>query len=231
MRPTSPSTRSRISCAALLVNVIARISDGFACAGRDEVRDAVRQHARLARARAGQHQQRAGAVRDRLALRRVQALEQPLRAGGVASPPASRRAWARRPSTRRPGSGPCPRRSGRTSAGSLRSVPVRSATAPLELADPLRQARAARRRPGPAGAASRCPGPRACGPRRAPGWPGLPTTVVFGGTSWITTEFAPTLAPWPTVIGPSSFAPDADRDVVLDGRVALAARRSRCRRA
>ena len=30
-RPTSVSTRSRISCAALLVNVIARISPGAAC--------------------------------------------------------------------------------------------------------------------------------------------------------------------------------------------------------
>ena len=35
----------------------------------------------------------------------------------------------------------------------------------------------------------------------------MPTTVVFGGTSWITTEFAPIFAPWPTVIGPSSLAP------------------------
>ena len=41
----------------------------------------------------------------------------------------------------------------------------------------------------------------------ATGWPGLPTTVVFGGTSLITTELAPIFAPWPTVIAPSSFAP------------------------
>ena len=36
----------------------------------------------------------------------------------------------------------------------------------------------------------------------------MPTTVEFGGTSWTTTELAPTLAPWPTVIGPSSLAPE-----------------------
>ncbi len=30
----------------------------------------------------------------------------------------------------------------------------------------------------------------------------------FGGTSWITTLFAPIFEPWPTVIGPSSFAPE-----------------------
>jgi hypothetical protein len=36
----------------------------------------------------------------------------------------------------------------------------------------------------------------------------LPTTVEFGGTSSITTVFAPTLAPWPTTTGPSSFAPE-----------------------
>jgi hypothetical protein len=37
--------------------------------------------------------------------------------------------------------------------------------------------------------------------------PGLPTTVEFGETSWMTTEFAPIFAPCPTVIAPSSFAP------------------------
>ena len=38
--------------------------------------------------------------------------------------------------------------------------------------------------------------------------PGLPTTVLFGGTSLMTTLLAPIFAPWPTVIGPSSFAPE-----------------------
>ena len=51
-------------------------------------------------------------------------------------------------------------------------------------------------------------GPSGLRPSTRTGWPGLPTTVAFGGTSWITTEFAPTLAPWPTVIGPSSLAPE-----------------------
>jgi hypothetical protein len=31
--------------------------------------------------------------------------------------------------------------------------------------------------------------------------------VLLGGTSETTTQLAPTFAPWPTVIGPSSFAP------------------------
>ena len=51
-------------------------------------------------------------------------------------------------------------------------------------------------------------GPSGLRPSTRTGWPGFPTTVAFGGTSWITTEFAPTFAPWPTVIGPSSFAPE-----------------------
>ena len=55
-------------------------------------------------------------------------------------------------------------------------------------------------------------------------WPGLPTTVEFAGTSSITTVFAPTFAPWPTVTGPSSFAPEPIVTSSLDGRVALAAR-------
>ena len=36
----------------------------------------------------------------------------------------------------------------------------------------------------------------------------MPTTVEFGGTSWMTTALAPILAPWPIVIGPSSLAPE-----------------------
>ena len=65
-------------------------------------------------------------------------------------------------------------------------------------------------------------GPSGRRPSTRTGWPGLPTTVEFGGTSWMTTEFAPIFAPWPIVIGPSSFAPGADRHVVLHRRVALA---------
>ena len=177
-------------------------------AGRDQVGDAVRQHAGLARAGAGQHQQRAAAVRDRLALRRVEALEQPLARGasrsrGLAA--ALSAAWAPLPAGRvlalvaaqRP-------HLGRLLALGAGQVGDRA----LELADPLGQALAARRRPGPAGAASRCPGPPGWRPSTRTGWPGLPTTVEFGGTSWITTEFAPTFAPCPTVIGPSSFAPE-----------------------
>ena len=36
---------------------------------------------------------------------------------------------------------------------------------------------------------------------------GAPTTVLPGGTSLTTTEFAPIVAPAPTSIGPISFAP------------------------
>ena len=67
--PTRPSTRSRISCAALLVNVMARISLGRACAAAHEVGDPVGEHARLARAGAGEDQQRSLAVQHGLALR------------------------------------------------------------------------------------------------------------------------------------------------------------------
>ena len=37
--------------------------------------------------------------------------------------------------------------------------------------------------------------------------PGMPTTVMPAGTSWMTTELAPTRAPLPTVIGPRILAP------------------------
>ena len=51
-------------------------------------------------------------------------------------------------------------------------------------------------------------GPSGRLPSTRTGWPGLPTTVEFGGTSWMITELAPTFAPRPTWIGPSSFAPE-----------------------
>ena len=51
-------------------------------------------------------------------------------------------------------------------------------------------------------------GPSTRRPSTRTGWPGLPTTVAFGGTSVMTTLLAPILAPWPIVIGPSSFAPE-----------------------
>ena len=49
---------------------------GARAAGVHEPGDAVREHARLARAGAGEHEQRALAVGHRLALGRVQALQQ-----------------------------------------------------------------------------------------------------------------------------------------------------------
>ena len=52
---------------------------------------------------------------------------------------------------------------------------------------------------------------RPCEPSTRTGWPGLPTTVEFAGTFSITTELAPTLAPWPIVIGPEELRTGADR--------------------
>ena len=182
----------------------------------------MREHARLAGAGAGQHEQRAGAVRRR-----------PRAAAGSAPRGAAPRAAAvsRRPQrcavvvgTRpypRPGSGPGP-----GAAGGPRPAPCarcRSGPRPARSSSPIRSASPRRASATGSGRCSQSvSGPSGLRPSTRTGWPGLPTTVVFGGTSWITTEFAPTLAPWPTVIGPSSLAPDADRDVVLDGRVALA---------
>ena len=60
--PTSARMRSRISAAALLVNVTARICHGAHALDADEVRDAVREHARLARAGAGEDEQRPSVV-------------------------------------------------------------------------------------------------------------------------------------------------------------------------
>src|SRR3954447_14167723 len=50
-------------------------------------------------------------------------------------------------------------------------------------------------------------GPSGLRPSMRTGWPGLPTTVEFGGTSWMTTVLATIIAPWATVIGPSRFPP------------------------
>ena len=57
--PISASVRSRISRAALLVKVTTSIWLGQALARGEDVGDARGQHPRLARARAGEHQQRA----------------------------------------------------------------------------------------------------------------------------------------------------------------------------
>ena len=67
-RRSSASTRSRISPAALFVNVTASTSSGVRVTVADEVRDAVRDDARLARAGAGENQQRPVEVQHRFAL-------------------------------------------------------------------------------------------------------------------------------------------------------------------
>ena len=74
--PTSAATRSRISAAALLVKVMARIWPGCDATLAEQPGDAVGQHAGLARPRAGDDEQRAALVDDRLALLRVEPLEQ-----------------------------------------------------------------------------------------------------------------------------------------------------------
>ena len=85
--PTRPSMRSFISPAALLVKVMATISCGCTLVRLDEVGDAVGEHAGLARAGAGEDEQRALEVGDGLALGLVEAGEQRvLRRAGAPGP-------------------------------------------------------------------------------------------------------------------------------------------------
>ena len=73
--PNNFSMRPRISCAALFVNVTARMECGDAPSVLDDPGDAMREHARLARTRAGEHEHRAHGRGDRVALRVVQRVE------------------------------------------------------------------------------------------------------------------------------------------------------------
>src|SRR4051812_19436702 len=98
-------------------------------------------------------------------------------------------------------------RSGRTSAERSASPPLSSATA--RSSAPMRLARPAIASAIGSGRWTQsASGPSGRRPSTRTGWPGLPTTVEFGGTSWMTTELAPIFAPWPMLIGPSSFAPE-----------------------
>ena len=74
--PTRPATRSRISSAALLVKVMARMRDRVDAVLADQVGDAVGQHPGLARAGAGHDQQRTVRVDDRVELIRVEPVDQ-----------------------------------------------------------------------------------------------------------------------------------------------------------
>ena len=146
MRPTSPSTRSRISCAALLVNVIARISDGLAwpvatrCATR-WVSTRV-----LPGPGAGQHQQRAArrARRPRAGAGSgargagPRATAGPREGSSRCRSRALRRA-CRRP-TRRPGSGPGPGAADGPRRAAWCSLPGEVGDRALELPDPLGEA-------------------------------------------------------------------------------------------
>ncbi len=82
--PTSAITRSRISLAALLVKVIARISDELRLLGADQIGDPMGERAGLAGTGAGEDQQRPLAMGDRLPLGLVQPLEQRFGGGGGA---------------------------------------------------------------------------------------------------------------------------------------------------
>ena len=82
-RPSSRSTRSRISLGGLVGERDREDLPRLRLVGVDQERDPVGEHARLAAARAGEDQQRPLAVRDRLALGLVQALQQLLEVLGV----------------------------------------------------------------------------------------------------------------------------------------------------
>ena len=125
------------------------------------------------------------------------------------------------------GLGPRAARSGRESssaaaAGSIvagstpRSASARS-SAPMRLARPLIASAI-----GSGRWTQSASGPSGRRPSTRTGWPGLPTTVEFGGTSWITTVLAPIFEPWPIGDRAEQLRARADRDVVLHGRVALA---------
>ena len=81
-RRAATPTRERISSAALLVKVTARIADGGHVFGGDDMRDAVRDDARLAAAGAGQDQQRTFGVGNGFALLGIQPFEKIHEIGG-----------------------------------------------------------------------------------------------------------------------------------------------------
>ena len=74
-------------------------------------------------------------------------------------------------------------------------------------------------------------GPSGRAPSTRTGWPGTPTTVEFGGTSWITTEFAPIFEPWPIVIGPEQLRARTRSSRCPRPSDGACRWRSRCRRA
>ncbi len=74
--PAALTTRSRISSAALLVKVTARMASRRHPLDADEVRDAVGNDPGLAAAGAGQNQERAVRMADRLALLGIQTLKE-----------------------------------------------------------------------------------------------------------------------------------------------------------
>ena len=92
----------------------------------------------------------------------------------------------------------------------------------LELGDARLTARASRRRPGPAGGSSRCPAPRRGARRRAPGWPGTPTTVELARHVADDDAVGADLRAVADLDRAEQLRARADRDVVLHRRMALA---------
>ena len=126
--------------------------------------------------------------------------------GGCRSVSLDHRARVR-PAVSPPAVGPRTGRSGSTSPRGLPGSPRASSSSRSSSAIRLESAFSAS-----AIGSGRCTqsasGPSGLRPSTRTVWPGLPTTVEFGGTSWTTTALAPILAPWPIRIGPSSFAPE-----------------------
>src|SRR4051794_2763967 len=105
------------------------------------------------------------------------------------------------------GFGPRTGRSGNTSARGSEGSPRASSSSASS--SPIRRERALS---ASAIGSGRCTqsasGPSGLRPSTRTVWPGLPTTVELGGTSWTTTALAPIFAPWPIRIGPRSLAPE-----------------------
>ena len=127
--------------------------------------------------------------------------------------PAHRAAGRSSTERRQPPAGLRPARAG-AARGPRRARLLGVLLAPVELGElALEAVDAARQRPDRVGDRVGQVDPVGVGalgppPVDATTWPGLPTTVEFGGTSMMTTLLAPIFAPWPTVIGPSSLAPE-----------------------
>ena len=117
---------------------------------------------------------------------------------------------------------PAARRSGRTSAPGGRRCASASSSAAIRADRPLIASAT-----GSGRWIQSASGPSGLRPSTRTGWPGFPTTVEFGGTSWITTRVGADLGAVADRDRPEQLGARADRHVVLDRRVALAGRKAR----